>query len=377
MAGRMRRACGCLADAVSAIVIIALLGYALWAARDALSKVDVAAAWQLGKLLQGDASAAELLRAAGAAGLVHALLTLAVLVLLWRQMLLERDLRTALQQLEIREGRRPATAVPAIAAGAVARLVGARRSRPPTPAHGHRTGALAAAMAPPTRPGERTAAMLREWQARMAHSGSWAPVPSFADPDGRDAKVMEDPTSSVPTFRVQGTLMVPMEYFLGYLTATHPADLQLRKDLDAAARELRTVEVCSPTVTVGYTRIGAPTPLNYTVADRDVVYEMQQFRHDPGTIYVCCSSVERPDLPPVRGVVRGDTQTFYCIRSSGAESCTVDFAAAFNPKGMIPTSVLHLFKGKTGSFFISLRRFLEQRYLQNMPSRHGARPPRG
>eukprot|EP00662_Eupelagonemidae_sp_cell21_P022108 gene22108-31272_t len=46
------------------------------------------------------------------------------------------------------------------------------------------------------------------------------------------------------------------------------------------------------------------------------------------------------------------TSTFYTISRAGAESCDVDFAAAFDPKGMIPVKLQQMFKGKTGQFFI-------------------------
>jgi hypothetical protein len=125
--------------------------------------------------------------------------------------------------------------------------------------------------------------------------------------------------------------------------ATVLRDEKIRKQWVDALVETKTIEQISPLEQVEYNHTSVPWPFH----DRDFVYhaKIKVERGTPRSLLIMMNSVETPQMPEQKGLVRGEViHSFYYMKDiPGPEPQTrVMIEMALDPKGGIPMWLVNL-----------------------------------
>lgn len=121
-------------------------------------------------------------------------------------------------------------------------------------------------------------------------------------------------------------------------------DLNYRAKWDRVFSNLKIVKILNQNIDLMYTYLKAPV----FVTDRDFLQKRVYCRNYKGTDYIIAfRSVEDPDLPQLKNVIRAHTFiSGYVITSTGPDKCKLSLVSQADIKGYIPKSLINAVAAK-------------------------------
>ena len=147
----------------------------------------------------------------------------------------------------------------------------------------------------------------------------------------------EMPGSDIIAFRGDVTINADIGTVINVIN-----DKQRRREWVDRLLESSTLAQDSSLESIEYTKISCPWP----ISDRDFVFRSTTYLDEErGRVVMDMSSVDYPDMPPIEGVVRGETRhSVYSLTriEKGLTRVEVEFYG--DPKGWVPAWVANVFQ---------------------------------
>eukprot|EP01087_Luapelamoeba_hula_P021552 TRINITY_DN7565_c0_g1_i2.p1 TRINITY_DN7565_c0_g1~~TRINITY_DN7565_c0_g1_i2.p1 ORF type:complete len:269 (-),score=67.01 TRINITY_DN7565_c0_g1_i2:105-875(-) len=116
----------------------------------------------------------------------------------------------------------------------------------------------------------------------------------------------------------------------------------------------------------------------FILANRDFIYYEGRKHNEDGSKIVTCFSIERDDVPPVKGFVRGHIHySGWVLRpiNDGKET-QATFSAQADPKGWIPHKLVNFFSGEIAKTMWNIQSFLEKGHAKSKNTKKTTEGPK-